>query len=389
MGLVAVGLSLPVQAAKNAEYLPVELKRVGVMLPAGEKYGYIFIGNGKWVIPPQFEAADYTFNRDTGLAAVKIGGKYGFINMQGKVVIPAQFDEVGWSWSDDRMAVKIGQQTGFIDPAGKLVIGLQSGQVNAFSDGLASVYEGYKTRFIDRYGAVAFEVAGSCGYFYDGLASVTSDKQGSLETGFINKKGQIVIKPRTALFLSRFTEGRAAVKVGNKYGFIDPTGKLVIPAQYDCAQGFREGLAPVLVGEKIGFIDLQGNMVLAAQYEYPDKSWQPQIALGNSIFHRGHATVKWNGKFGIINKTGGWVVQPYFNSYIALYERQQVVFTNDYYYDINGKKLDHYVNHMLDGDLALNNGDKAAAAVFFRKALKINSGDKTAARKLSLAEGPG
>ena len=40
-----------------------------------------------------------------------------------------------------------------------------------------------------------------------------------------------------------------------KYGFIDKSGKLVIPAAYDMTNKFSEGLAAVKVGDRWGFID--------------------------------------------------------------------------------------------------------------------------------------
>ena len=41
----------------------------------------------------------------------------------------------------------------------------------------------------------------------------------------------------------------------DKYGFIDRTGKLVIPAIYDMIGGFNEGLAKVRINGKHGFIN--------------------------------------------------------------------------------------------------------------------------------------
>jgi hypothetical protein len=386
MGLM-LGSVMPAGAEKAPAYRPEDLRMIMVMLPDGTKCGYAFVGNGKWVIPPQFEEAEPSFDRDVGLASVKIGGKYGFVNLKGQMVIPPQFDEVALSWDEDRMNVKIGDQTGFIDRSGKMVIGLQSGRITSFSEGLASII-GDSTKFIDKTGAVVFEVTGWSGNFSDGLAQVLPRFPGSLETGFIDKTGQMVIKPQAGLFM-HFRDGLAPIKVGDKYGFIDKSGKVVIPAQFDCASGFRYGLAPVLLGGKIGFIDTQGQMVIQAQYEYPDSSWQhPENALRYSRFSEGHATVKWNGKFGIIDKSGNWLVQPIYDTPgVNLYSRYKVVVAGGYYYDLDGKKLDHYVNHLQDGEKALKNGDPKAAVVFFRAALKINPGDAAASWGMSKAEG--
>ena len=68
-----------------------------------------------------------------------------------------------------------------------------------------------------------------------------------------------------------FSEGLAGVgkSVDNseKYGFIDRTGKLVIPLQYDSIGVFPEGLAAVKSDGKVGFVDKTGKVVIPLKYE--------------------------------------------------------------------------------------------------------------------------
>jgi hypothetical protein len=47
-----------------------------------------------------------------------------------------------------------------------------------------------------------------------------------------------------------FSEGRAAVMVGKKWGFIGRDGVVVIEPQYDSAWSFSEGIAPVIRGSR-------------------------------------------------------------------------------------------------------------------------------------------
>jgi hypothetical protein len=51
---------------------------------------------------------------------------------------------------------------------------------------------------------------------------------------------------------SDFSDGRAMVRIGDRYGFIDNTGSLVIPAQYEFAAEFSGGLALVKNFPKTG-----------------------------------------------------------------------------------------------------------------------------------------
>ncbi len=51
-----------------------------------------------------------------------------------------------------------------------------------------------------------------------------------------------------------------------KSGFIDNTGKVVIPLKFDEARGFSEGLAPVRQGNDWGYIDRNGRFVIKPQF---------------------------------------------------------------------------------------------------------------------------
>ena len=80
------------------------------------------------------------------------------------------------------------------------------------------------------------------GDFFEGLAAV---KDANDKYGFINKTGKVVI-PCKWRWARDFHEGLAAVVDANgKYGFINKTGKVVIPCQWRDADDFHEGLASV------------------------------------------------------------------------------------------------------------------------------------------------
>ena len=68
-------------------------------------------------------------------------------------------------------------------------------------------------------------------------------------------------------FASDFAEGLAAVLVGQKWGYVNATGKLVIPPQFDYAADFAEGLAAVKLGDKTGFIDTNGQQQILPQFQ--------------------------------------------------------------------------------------------------------------------------
>ena len=48
----------------------------------------------------------------------------------------------------------------------------------------------------------------------------------------------------------------------DKWGYIDRTGKIIVPPQYAAAGEFHQGRGSVKVGDKFGFIDATGQMVI-------------------------------------------------------------------------------------------------------------------------------
>ncbi|MGI8980570.1 MAG: WG repeat-containing protein [Pirellulaceae bacterium] len=99
-------------------------------------------------------------------------------------------------------------------------------------------------------------------------------RAGPLGTLFLDQKGDVVLAVEHP-FSTAFHEGFAAVgtdideRQGRRvrhFGFIDRTGQLAIPANFDGADQFSEGLAAVVKDGKYGYIDTRGKMVIASQY---------------------------------------------------------------------------------------------------------------------------
>jgi hypothetical protein len=59
-----------------------------------------------------------------------------------------------------------------------------------------------------------------------------------------------------------FSEGLAAVKTGDGWGFIGPTGRMVIDPQFDAVTGFQDGLAFVIALGKEAYITKTGTFVI-------------------------------------------------------------------------------------------------------------------------------
>lgn len=84
---------------------------------------------------------------------------------------------------------------------------------------------------------------------------------------FIDKTGKVVIDASKYESVLGFSEGLAAVRDGQGWGFIDKDGKELMETRFQAVDSFSEGLAAVQVEDLWGFIDREGRMVIEPQYE--------------------------------------------------------------------------------------------------------------------------
>ena len=286
--------------------------------------------------------------------------KLGFIDYQGREVIPPRFGSGGISDFNGGLAsvFEAGKGFGYIDPSGKFVIGptMEWGWGRPFHEGIASVLivgkDGARNRaaWINEKGEIIFTGMGNEGsYFSEGLMPMPNNDG---KYGFVDKNFNFVISPQYDLAFE-FFEGRAPVSVNGKWGFIDRSGKLVVPAKYDHVWHFTDGLARVRIDTAIGtvmtfegkeirynyrhgFVDRDGNEVISLQfadatrfsggYALAAPSTLKRFGIidkrGNFIhqpefesaeeFHEGLAPVAVKRKYGYVDTSGNWVIRPRF-----------------------------------------------------------------------------
>ncbi len=125
---------------------------------------------------------------------------------------------------------------------------------------LFPILQGGKWGYIDRAGRVAiaprFDRADR---FSEGLAAVLD---GAVQ-GYVDATGKVVLVPEHAPagpWVHRpFKSGRAAVRVGDRYGFSAARGALAIPARYTAADDFSVGFAMVCEPGGCGYVDPAGR----------------------------------------------------------------------------------------------------------------------------------
>jgi len=303
--IISATLFLTLTAAAFAQSQPPDKPLFGVFVNGRE--GFIDAG-GRMVISVPFEHVD-VFRE--GLAIAFDGGRFGFIDTAGKVVIPLRY-AMARDFSQGLAAVSVESRTwkfGYIDRTGRMVIAPQFDQAGEFNEGLALVRVGELLRYIDPSGHVAIDLHerrmqdeenfADARHFSHGLAAFNAGATAP-KWGFMDKSGKPVIPPRFDA-VDRFYEGLARVVLDGRHGYIDTAGNMVLEIPGDRTSGsFSQGLAAVKAGDKFGYIDTKGTMVIAPRFDDAKE------------FVADRARVKIGDAFGYIDKTGRLAIPAHF-----------------------------------------------------------------------------
>lgn len=280
------------------------------------------------------------------IAIVKDNKKYGFIDNTGKVLSEPIFDEIEKFTTDGIAIIKNNKKSGLIKNNGTVLLDPKFDDIESFSGDVANVKNGNLWGLIDKTGKVIFdaEFIAKLEFNSKGLSVATKKGESGLgKFGIVKRDGtvvldfnQILIRVEAQKFFvnkesgkweifdasatslsgefeefSRFDEsltaksrfivsGMIAAKQNGKWGFIDETGKTLIPFQYDRVGSdnfaFSQNYCAVQVGEKWGFIDKKGNYLKEPTFESVDHF----IKMGEETV----TTVKLDKKEYVLNVNG-------------------------------------------------------------------------------------
>jgi len=238
----------------------------------------------------------------SGLAMIKVGEKWGYMNAEGKMVIPAKYDDAN-DFNDGFASAKVGEKYFVLDAKGKeyAVDAAGVNDIRAFNEGLAPIRTtDKKFGFVGGDGKVVIQPQyQTVGYFKNGLAWAKS-ADGKL--GYIDTKGEWVIKPQFDAGKEFDKEsGLARVKTGDKWGYVNKSSEMMYVSSADAWGDFSEGLADGKVGDKRGFYNNKGEWVIKPQFD------------GTRDFKNGFAAAKQGDKWGMIDKQGNWVIPAKFD----------------------------------------------------------------------------
>ena len=296
-------------------------------------------------LPCSYKIDKAVYSKHTGstsaLFRFEEDGKAGFINAQGRVVIPPRFVPdwfAGEDFFEGLSPVQAGRWSwGVINERGEWVVTARYSEVDRFSEGLASVVDNSANlrAYIDKTGKIAIRLPGAvfAGRFSEGLAKITLHSATSVgKTGYMDKTGRMVIQHQFG-YGGDFHSGLARVILDGKCymlvddsiastppsvqavtscggippgitrrcreGFIDKTGKLLF--EFQATRDFSEGLAAVSVRGKWGYIRPDGNLAIGPNFDE---------ALP---FTEGLAAVRNGTVWGYIDPRGRFVIPPRFS----------------------------------------------------------------------------
>jgi hypothetical protein len=316
-------------------------------------YGFINL-KGETIVQPKYQEL-YSWDKNTGLAYVKRDNKYGFINNKGVEIIPCIYDQSNCTpenFFNGIAELKKNGKYGILDIKGKTLvefeydyfigkeafkdfpkdflsakkgneyfyINIKTFEINKtnydfageFINGMATVMKDNKYGYINS----SFDLTVPCIYtnsrsFSEGLASV-ADTSG--HWGYINKNGKL-IAPFIYDITDEFSCGRAMVVKDSMVGFIDKTGKVVIPINFDYAtfksyyyerkDGFQDGICAVSKNKKYGIIDTTGTILLDIKYDEIGFATDYRLKLSDWFpIEENYALAEMNNEAFVINKNG-------------------------------------------------------------------------------------
>jgi hypothetical protein len=113
-------------------------------------------------------------------------------------------------------------------------------------------------------------------------------------------------------------------------GFINPSGEMVVTIPFERAEPFSDGMSLVWEGNRYGFVDREGNVVVEPRFKTPPDGPEPEGFLeGLAAVSIEDPDNPGSFKFGFIDKTGSFAIEPIFDGACGFHEGLALVATLD------------------------------------------------------------
>jgi hypothetical protein len=235
----------------------------GKKLPT--KYGFVD-HEGKVVIPPQFMPAGEFPDDSSNLPVGGLDREWVYFDRTGKIQIRIPFGEHLENpnpFADGRLRFKEGFNWGYKDASGGWAIPPKYNDARDFANGIAQVQEGDKWITIDIHGKTVPPDKKSLrvvGPYREGLALAADNGL----MGWVDQREKLAFPLRKYQKAFAFSGGLARFELDDLYGYLDRSGNIAIPNKYAGADDFEHGLARVEIGGRLAYIDTKGQVIWQA-----------------------------------------------------------------------------------------------------------------------------
>lgn len=201
----------------------------------------------------------------SGLLAVELNHKWGYVDEKGDVIIEFLYDGAGAFYKETAI-VELNDEVLLINKKGVNVLDKKYQRLfRDYETGLIVYYSSELCGLMDEMGKPITEgIYDNISEYSEGFAVVVKNNA----YGFMNQKGKLAIE-MIYEEASRFSNGLAAVKKNNKWGYINSSGEEVINFTYDQAGSFDLSNRAIVEDEtedKQTLIDKTGTIIITGDY---------------------------------------------------------------------------------------------------------------------------
>lgn len=295
-----------------------------------DKFGFID-KTGAIVIEPIFEDA---YRMSEGHAVVQYGDLWGMINRSGEFIVDPIYEDIG-NLTEGLAYFTKGDTYGYFDRKGKERLKAQYTDANDFENGKAIVSKNGQFGLIDPFGTTSIP------FKYDRLVQYDSNRFAARLAGLwglINDKGDTLVSFDYE-FIGPMKDGWAIVSKEDAFNYINGSGNLLLTdwietyPEYRQLAAFQNGFAKVKLEKGYNLLDTNGRMLFQRSHEDIGK-FGKYIAVRKSdkwgyLTKNGHQVLGYNYTYvesfdkdyamaggaplvGLINKSGNYVIEPYF-----------------------------------------------------------------------------
>ena len=199
---------------------------------------------------------------------VSKNGKYGLIDLNGKELLPLEYDEITvLEGMENSIIVKNGENIGLVNDNGSIIIDVNFKDIkplgNTYKEGYITIDESGK------YGVVSATKKQILENKYDDIIPVyLNDYYLVQENGkkeLIDSKGTVILDKNFDDIKSATTNGVIFTK-NNLYGEMSESGEITLEAVYQDLKEVKDGIYIAKKNDKYGIIDNIGNEQIAFEY---------------------------------------------------------------------------------------------------------------------------